>query len=212
MDTVKYRTGSYFPGISPDMSAAISIATVAKHICKVDYPLFVPGSSAKSNAGLSGMKKHIGRLTDQPHLPKTCEQDWSEITPVFYSVQTIWAEAAINALLETGRLDILKKFNTPLLYAICCVFHYSYMRNSVKRFYHALSVLDQDSFIGTLKFIYWFCYWWSLRAKSLILRVIGYKVTENSYCKTGIIDIEEAVASTTKYLKDNNFNFSDVFK
>ena len=116
MDLVKERTGSYFPGISPDMSAAISIATVVKRICHVDYPLFVPGSSAKSNAGLSGLNKHIGLLRDQPHLPTNCERDWSEIVPVFYSVQTIWAEANVNALSAMGRLDILNKFNIPLLY------------------------------------------------------------------------------------------------
>ena len=212
MDRVKHKTGSYFPGVSPDMSAAMSLATVVEKICKVDYPLFVPGSSAKSNAGLSGMKKHIGRLTEQPHLSKTCEQDWSAITPVFYSVQTIWAEAAINTLLATGRIDILKKFNTPLLYALCCVFHYAYMKNTILRFYKALTILEQSKIIGTIKFIIWYLYWWSLRAKSLIWRIVGYRVTVNSYCVTGVADIEAAVKRTSEYLKENKIKFSDVFK
>jgi glycosyltransferase involved in cell wall biosynthesis len=211
-DLVKEKTGSYFPGVSPDMSAALSIATVVKSICKVDYPLFVPGSSAKSNAGLSGMKKHIGRLIDQPHLSKTCEQEWSDITPVFYSVQTIWAEAAVNALVSTGRQDILKKFNLPLLYALCTVFHYSYMQNSLNRFYKGLIILEQRNFISTIKFIYWFIYWWSLRAKSLILRIIGYRVTVNSYCSSGVIDIEQAVILTSNYLREHNVKFKNIFK
>lgn len=213
MDLVKETTGSYFPGVSPDMSAALSIATVAKRICHVDYPLFVPGSSAKSNAGLSGLKKHIGWLRDQPHLPATCERDWSDKVPAFYSVQTIWAEATVNALSATGRLDVLRKFNIPLLYALCSVFHYRYMMHgTVRRFYHALHVLDQGALVGTLQFIYWFFYWWGLRAKSLILRLVGKRVTVNSFCKKGLFNIEEAVLSVTEYLGKSEVAFNDVFK
>lgn len=216
MDLVKEKTGSYFPGISPDMSAAISIATVAKRICHVDYPLFVPGSSAKSNAGLSGLNKHIGWLRDQPHLPTNCERDWSEIVPVFYSVQTIWAEATVNALSAMGRLDILNKFNIPLLYALCTVFHFQYMHGTARRFNHALHVLGQGSFVGTLRFIYLFCYWWGgLRVKSFIRRLIGKTRkanTVNSFCKKGLLNIEEAVQTVTEYLGKSEVAFNDVFK
>ena len=212
MDIVKEQTGSYFPGVSPDMSAAVSIATVAKRICHVDYPLFVPGSSAKSNAGLGGLKKHIGWLRDQPHPPATCEQDWSAIVPLFYSVQTIWAEATVNALMATGRSDILNKFNTPWLYATCAVFHLRYMRGTVKRFYHALHVLGQGGVVGTLQFIYWFCYWWGMRVKSLILRLAGKTNTNKLFCKKGLLSIEEAVQSVTKYLGKSEVAFNEVFK
>jgi len=212
MDLVKEKTGSFFPGVSPDMSAALSIATVAIRICHVDYPLFVPGSSAKSNAGLSGLKKHLGWLRDQPHLPATCEQEWSDIVPLFYSVPTIWAEATVNALRAMGRLDILNKFNVPLLYATCSVFHFQYMRGTVNRYYNALQVLEQGSFTGTLQFIYWFCYWWGLRVKSLTLRLAGKINTINSFSKRGLLSIEEAVLSVTEYLVKSEVVFKDVFK
>lgn len=212
MDLVKERTGSYFPGVSPDMAAALSIATVAKRVCQVDYPLFVPGSSAKSNAGLSGLKKHIGWLRDQPHLPITCDRDWSDIVPVFYSVQTIWAEATVNALSAMGRTDILKMFNIPLLYAVCAVFHYQYMHGNIKRFYSSLHVLGQGGFVGTLQLIYWFCYWWGLRVKSLTLRLAGNTNTDNSFCKNGLLNIDEAVQSVTAYLGKSAVVFKDVFK
>ncbi len=212
MDIVKERTGSYFPGVSPDMSAALSIATVAKRVCHVDYPLFVPGSSAKSNAGLSGLKKHIGRLRDQPHLPTTCERDWSVIVPCFYSVQTIWAEATINSLTSTERLDILNKFNVPLLYAICAVFHYRYMLGTTRRFYHALHVLALGRVLGTFQFVYWFCYWWSLRLKSLVLRLAGNANINNSFTQRGLLSIEDAVESVSIYLEKSEVSFKDVFK
>ena len=95
MDRVKDKTGTYFPGVSPDMASAMALACIVKKTCYVDYPLFVPGSSAKSNAGVSGMRKHIGSLRDQSHLPPDCESKWSSIVPKFYSVHTIWAETAV---------------------------------------------------------------------------------------------------------------------
>lgn len=211
MDLVKERTGSYFPGVSPDMSAAISIATVARRVCYVNYPLFVPGSSARSNAGLSGLKKHIGWLRDQPHLPITCERDWSDIVPLFYSVQTIWAEATVNSLRATGRVDVLCKFNVPLLYAICSVFHYRYMLGNIGRFFYALHILGQGRIVGASQFVYWFCYWWCLRIKSLILRLSGKGVANKAFCKKGLRSIDEAVISVAGYLEKSGVLFRDVF-
>lgn len=210
LDFVKERTGTFFPGVSPDMAAALAVANYAKRICHVDYPLFVPGSSANSNAGLSGLKKHIGRLRDQPHLPSTCEQDWSDIVPLFYSVPTIWAEATVGALSAMGRHDILRSFNVPWLYAFCFIFHFQYMNNSVGSFYRALRVLHRGYFVGTLQFIYWFCYWWGLRAKSLILRFTGNSYKDKSYRKHGLQNIDEAVQSVSEYLKKSGLQFKEM--
>lgn len=200
LEQVKRNTGTYFPGVSPDMAAAMAIASYATRICHIDYPLFVPGSSARSNAGLSGLKKHIGWLRDQPHLPATCEQDWSDIVPVFYSVQTIWAEAAVHALRATGRTDILKDFNVPKLYSFCYIFHHMYLSGSRRSFYGALRAVGRGGFVGTVQFIYWFCYWWGLRAKSLMARLGGNSSIDQSYCKSGLNDIDEAVQAVTGYL------------
>jgi len=207
---VKSRTGTYFPGISPDMAAALAVANYATRICHVDYPLFVPGSSAKSNAGLSGLKKHIGWLRDQPHLPTTCEQNWSTIVPVFYSVQTIWAEATVNSLKATGRTDILKDFNVPLLYAFCFIFHYRYMSTASYSFYRALRATQRGVLIGTLQFAYCFCFLWGARAKSLATRLSrGTRVTD-AYCARGLRDIDEAVQAVSAHLINTGMRFNTV--
>ena len=86
------------------------------------------------------------------------------------------------------------------------------MRDSFGRFYKALGVLGQDQFLGTLQFIYWYCYWWCLRVKSLTLRIFLKKNTNKSFCKNGLRDIEEAVQSVTEYLEKSQVVFKDVFK
>jgi glycosyltransferase involved in cell wall biosynthesis len=210
LDQVKAKTGTYFPGISPDMAAALAVANYAKRICHVDYPLFVPGSSAKSNAGLSGMKKHIGWLRDQPHLPATCEKDWSNIVPAFYSVQTIWAEATVNSLQATGRTDILKDFNVPRLFAFCSINYSGYMSTAGYSFYHALRATQRGILVGTLQFAYWFFYLWGSRAKSLVARLIGGSHDTDSYCAKGLQNIDEAVQAVSAHLAKTGLRFNMI--
>jgi hypothetical protein len=212
LDQVKSKTGSYFPGISPDMSAALAIANYAKRICYVDYPIFVPGSSAKSNAGLSGLKKHIGWLRDQPHLPASCEQEWSDITPVFYSVETIWAEAAVNSLKAIGRHDILKEFNVPWLYAYCFIFHSRYMGHWGPRFYRALRATQRGALLGSLQFIYCFFSLWGLRAKFLIARFSKRSGKKESHCVKGVQNIDDAVRAVSQYLEKTGKRFRETVK
>ncbi len=210
LNKVKARSGTYFPGISPDMAAALAVANYAKRICHIDYPLFVPGSSAKSNAGLSGMKKHIGWLRDQPHLPPTCEQEWSDIVPAFYSVQTIWAEAAVNSLKAIGRTDILKDFNIPLLYAFCFIFHSRYMSTAGSSFYRALRATQRGALIGTFQFAYWFFFLWGARAKSLVTRLTGGSHDTDSYCVKGLQNIDEAVQAVSAHLGKTKLRFNMI--
>jgi glycosyltransferase involved in cell wall biosynthesis len=197
-DQVKEKSGAYFPGVSPDMAAALAVANFTKSICYVDYPLFVPGSSANSNAGISGLNKHIGKLCDQPHLPKTCEENWSELVPAFYSVQTIWAEAAVGSLRAMGREDILKYFNLPKLYALCFIHHWHYIK--LPLFYRALRSYSHNGLVGTLQLIYCICNWWEIRVKNYINRFFNRQHTDIAYRKYGLRNIDEAVKEVNNYL------------
>jgi phosphatidylglycerophosphatase A len=209
MDLIFKKTGSYFPGVSPDMAAAISIATVAKNICHIDYPLFVPGSSAQSNAGLGALKKHIGLLRDQLHLPATCERDWSDIVPAFYSVQTIWAESTVSALKAMKKSEILKQFNVPLLFATCLVFHPRYMFLNNRSLFRSLKLLRQGAITGITKFIYWFFYWWTMRLKFLLFRFFKPTKPAVLFSQKGIMNIDEAVQSVTHHLKKIKIEFNN---
>jgi hypothetical protein len=68
----------------------------------LDYPVFLPGSSAKSGAGLSGMKKHSGNLADTPQTAAFAAT-WPSAVPPVYAVQTVWAQAALATL---DRVDV----------------------------------------------------------------------------------------------------------
>lgn len=210
---IKDRTGHFFPGVSPDMSSAISIACFANSVIFLDFPLFIPGSSAKSNAGLSGQKRHIGFLRDQSHLPSGIEDNWSDLIPCFYSVETIWAESVINALSNCKRNDLLKFFNFPLLYALCAVFHPKYLKVvDFSRFNRANKKFGNSLTLSYFLFSYYFIYWWLKRFYSLVLRFLGVKATDNSTSFSGLPDIKAASSKFHHFMKTKNFLLKFILK
>jgi hypothetical protein len=207
MNQVKKKTGTFFPGISPDIASAISSANYVQKMCFIDFPFFIPGSSKNSNAGLSGVGKHIGRLKDQSHLPKDCEENWSKIVPAFYSVETVWAESAVEAIIALGRKDILSQFNVPKLYSDLAMWHPGYLRVIIMSFNTALRSTNRSIFTGFIQFLYYFLSIVNLRAFSLLRRIFK---KNNPTVSTNIQDlknIDEAVVSFVKYLENNNQQF-----
>jgi hypothetical protein len=123
LEEVRTKSGFYYPGPSPDLSGAVAVSQWVRTAFRFDFPLFVPGSSRRSTAGLGAAKQHIGKLEAWPHLPDWCLREWSSIVPRFFSGPTIWGEDVVQALLRTGQGDMLRRFNVPLLYSLCLVFH-----------------------------------------------------------------------------------------
>lgn len=208
---VKDTTGAFFPGVSPDMAAAVATANFVKKTCEIDYPLFLPGSSFKSNAGISGLNKHIGRLQDQPHLPADCLKTWSKIVPAFYSVQTIWAESVVSALTATGRHDVLHEFNVPRLYADCLFFHRNYASYMIKSFYPALHYARQSAIPGTVQLADRYLYMWGLRVRSLLRRLMTKPAAAYvTYNESGLANIDEAVRALSNFLRKSGRKFGPV--
>lgn len=208
---VKAKTGSFFPGVSPDLCAALAVASYAKRTCVLDYPLFVPGSSGASTAGSSGMKKHVGRLEDQAHLPLSCVQNWSDIVPAFFSVETIWAEASVGALRATGRNDVLSDFNVPLLYGDCVMWHPSFLPIMLRRFFPALRATNRGAVRGTCQFTYRMLYLTWRRAKSLMTRLLRAKpVPSQAHTINGLENIDEAVLAFSAHMVSTGRRFDMV--
>lgn len=136
LDEVDARTGSYFPGASPDMANAIGIAAFVKSCRRVERPLVIAGHSRSSAAGQGTMREHRGSIAAQRHLPADTERTWYPQIPFFWSGPTIYAQSLHAALERTGTQEL----GTPrdaCLYSACFIFERSYagdiraaMRNS----------------------------------------------------------------------------------
>jgi len=211
-DAVRDRTGTYFPGPSPDLSSAVALGTVVKRICWVDYPLFVPGASGRSMAGLGSVKKHIGRLEDWPHVPAKAVRDWSPLVPRFFGGPTIWGEDVVQALKAAGREDLLAEFNIPLLHAICAVFHPKEISITLRNFYRALGQARKGRLRGTMEFLGSCVSIFILRCRKLVERIRWDSARPPGRRVKGVKDIEEAVDRLVALLREQDIRFADRIK
>jgi len=198
LERLAETTGTYFNGVSPDMAAAIGLSKYVRVTHVVDYPLFVPGTSAKSTAGASVRKEHWGRLRDQPHLPVNVEQHWPAVVPMFFAVQTVWAQSAVTALRATGREALLEHFNLGLLHAMCAVFNPRYAWFTFRSYYRLLRTMKRSILWGSMSLLRGFLSTWLMRSRHLVRRLSGSGQTE--YRRSGLTDIDEAAMALTEYL------------
>ena len=207
LERLYQATGAYFHGVSPDMGAAIGLSGFVRRAYAVDYPLFVPGTSARSTAGAGAQKKHVGRLEDQPHLPVDCASDWPATVPAFFAVQTVWAQSAIAALRATGRDGVLRDFDMALLHGMCAVFNPGYRRSTVHNYYRALRLTGQSVIGGTLKLARGVAFTWRLRAVTLLRRLARSPSHTPAYAQSGLGNIDAAVLALSTYLRDSGRRF-----
>lgn len=122
LERVRERSGQYFHGSSPDVSGAVGLAMCCERFLVVDYPLTIPGASGGSNTGRSAMNTHKGRLDQESQTSAFEKQGWSAGVPKFFSVETVWAHAALETI---RRIDAghLRRFNYPRLLAACAELH-----------------------------------------------------------------------------------------
>tara|TARA_R110002124_G_scaffold101462_6_gene249041 strand:+ start:3131 stop:4318 length:1188 start_codon:yes stop_codon:yes gene_type:complete len=122
LEQIRAQTGEYFQGSSPDMSGAISLASMINKYVEVDYPLSLPGASAGSNSGRSAMNTHKGALDSDSQTSEFTKSGWSEGVPRFFSVETVWAHAGLQSLRALNP-SAIKDFNYPKLLALCYFRH-----------------------------------------------------------------------------------------
>lgn len=203
LDRIRHRYGTCFWGASPDISGAIAIATEASSVCHLDYPLLIPGSSSRSGSGRSAMKLHVGELR-QERQTRSFASNWPESIPKFYSVQTVWAQAAWEALSSLKRFDLLNQADLPLLHAVCMVYNVKYWRVIIRCLWNGMKngrvgyVQGIFGFSGFIGLHLWF------RAKSHIFKLFGIGYYKYVYEAQQVPDIRAAVGLLNGYLHAHN--------
>lgn len=125
LERIRELSGAYFHGSSPDVSGAIGLALCSKSFVVVDYPLTIPGASGGSNTGRSAMNTHKGKLSQESQTKGFETGGWSQGVPRFFSVETVWAHAALETIRRIAPHQVAA-FNFARLIAVCCVLHSEY--------------------------------------------------------------------------------------
>lgn len=209
LQQAKNDLGTNFPGVSPDVSGAVSICPYVKNFCVIDYPIFISGSSLKSTAGQSSLKKHHGDLTEQPHISRKAIDCWPSKIPKFFSVESVWSESALNSLHAIKRLDLIRTFNFSKIYAYTLMFNRHYYRFILpalsQKILEEQSSITKELLLITLEYINFIF----LRAKYL-LRNRKHKKTGETFFIANIQDIHQASINLDTFLKNKNYSLHNV--
>ncbi len=99
---IKNTVGTYFKGLTPDMYMAVALAIKCKNVLRIKYPVTISGICHKSGSAASATGAHTGELKDAPHFIGHESYEWDKRVPYIYTVETIWAETALQALRDFG--------------------------------------------------------------------------------------------------------------
>lgn len=124
LEKIYEKTGSYFPGPSPDMANAIALCFYVDNYKYLGFPLVISGKSSSSIGGKGVLHKHISRIEDVNHLPETTKRDWNDKIPKYWTGPTIWCESVIKSLEACGEFSRVKNINFSYLYAELFVFEF----------------------------------------------------------------------------------------
>ena len=124
LNEIYNKTGSFFPGPSPDMANAVSLALLDLKFGKVDAPVIISGQGKKSAGGKGANHKHLAEVKDVKSLPKDTDFFWDKRVPKYWTGETIYAETVLKALEKMERQDIIPQLNFGYFYGTFIVFHF----------------------------------------------------------------------------------------
>lgn len=182
------RTGSFFPGPSPDMANAVALCNYVNRFIIIDIPFVVSGHSSKSTGGQGAAGKHFGEIRNIKHLPSDTADKWTPEVPFYWSGYTIYAESVIQALKRLGLSDELKTLNFNYLYATCLVFDVPFKDRIVK-------TMKENQSISKLTILFNYCLIWAKRIRFHLSANLQYilpeKNTKRIFKKQNIQEVAE---------------------
>lgn len=127
LDRIYTKFNTYFPGPSPDMANAVSLAIEEKEYVYVDFPIIIAGHSINLGAGAGRYKNGLGPLDDQPFIDQKYKDGWSKNIPRVWAARTVWPESAICALRSYNEHSLLQLIDYDKVLRLFAVDHTDYL-------------------------------------------------------------------------------------
>ena len=181
------RTGSYFPGPSPDMANAVGLCAVLGTLRRTPEVLVITGHSGRSTAGAGTQRKHHGPVAGQSHLPQDTVKTWFADIPFFWSGPTIYAQSLRSALSRTGNTN-LGPAGKSCVYASCFVYHREYADAT----FNAMRVSGQSKLTLYPQVLYYSLEIMAQRARNLLSKLSG-RIGKHNNSAVRASSISEAI-------------------
>ncbi len=195
LELIWSKTGTYFPGPSPDMANGVAVSLLSNKVIQINSPIIIAGFSKKSAAGLGTMKKHVATIENVPWLKKSVLENWDARIPRIWTGQTIWAESLIKALESMGNSGLIRCYNFKRLYSSFLVSHPDLIKYvlEVKCISKYLVIFDLPIYI-------------IIKLKNKVISALYSKKQFTSFCDRKI-EIEEAIALLQQYIDNNPISY-----
>jgi hypothetical protein len=207
-EKINERTGAFYHASSPDMWAAIGIATLIDRYCEVDLPLSISGISRGSNSGRSAMNTHKGDLSSDPQTREFERGGWPVGVPRYFSVETVWAHAGLEAT-QKLRPEFVHHFNYAKLLALCAIRHPDFEAANKKAAEEVAATTGRD--IGPeiereVSRERW------ARIRYLVGRALVPTAAHGRRYFSGLATVAAASASWEKYARAKKFSFQQAIQ
>lgn len=207
------KSGKLFHGSSPDVSGAIALSLVTKQFVTIDYPLTIPGASGASNTGRSAINQHVGKIEDEKQTSFFQQSGWSSGVPKFFSVETVWAHAAIETIKSLHKDHLLIDFNFHYLLAICKLKYPKYKYLTEIAVKEAALILDEDILLFRRKMRTEIFRYYNDRVRHIFKRMLRPPTAAGGRLNiSGIDNIAKAQIVFTKYMQKRNWSWSLYIK
>ena len=146
LDIIHRKTGTYFPGPSPDMANAVACALEIDEYLYTEKPLILSGVGYTSGAGMGQRGAHKGDLKSGKQLPADAEKMWSHRIPKLWLGYTVWTESAEKSMIAMGHSEILGLINIEAMEAKIFLKYPEYRKlilNRVNSPIHAVKLLGE---------------------------------------------------------------------
>lgn len=115
LEAVYKKTGTYFPGPSPDMANAVALCFTCKRYAFVDFPIIIGGQSVHVGGGARTIKGGYLPLNEVPFLPSNSAETWEDFLPKIWCVETVWPESGIKGLKAMGQMKYVEMIDVDYL-------------------------------------------------------------------------------------------------
>ena len=127
LEDVQRHGECLFPGPTPDMSGAVSIAFFIKKYVMINIPIVMPGMSRMVGGGVMGK---VLSLDEVSFITDSDREKWPTDYPPLWATELIWPVCVINALKSVNHKEYLSELNKNKLLSRLVIIHRTYFKEA----------------------------------------------------------------------------------
>lgn len=198
LEDVQRHGECLFPGPTPDMSGAVSIAFFIKKYVMINIPIVMPGMSRMVGGGVMGK---VLSLDEVSFITDSDRDKWPTDYPPLWATELIWPVCVINALKSVNHKEYLSELNKNKLLSRLVIIH----RTCFKEAFH----YADNAILFLFDFI---CYFIKEGIIHLYETLIKSKVNGKLLGKYTVVNGFNSIADAERYLmaQIKSFTFDNL--